>query len=193
MESTRYSARTMLSGLPADIAARSTAGSSPAPSRKSARVGDEAGSGPISSAGCRALRRVQVALRHFSHWAPRRRATREARLEGPSVTQVTFVVSASILVDLVPGGRRRPPQGRGRYPPNSVETARDITFLDVALTGCMVRQNGTTHGTTGSKVLSLKYWWSQTGSNRRPLACHASALPAELWPHVEGRRRYARP
>src|SRR5687768_7203958 len=28
-------------------------------------------------------------------------------------------------------------------------------------------------------------WWSQTGSNRRPLACHASALPAELWPHTK--------
>ncbi len=26
------------------------------------------------------------------------------------------------------------------------------------------------------------FWWSQAGSNRRPLACHASALPAELWP-----------
>src|SRR6476661_3212341 len=25
-------------------------------------------------------------------------------------------------------------------------------------------------------------WWSQAGSNRRPLACHASALPAKLWP-----------
>src|ERR1700738_1110574 len=25
-------------------------------------------------------------------------------------------------------------------------------------------------------------WWSQAGSNRRPLACHATALPAELWP-----------
>src|SRR6202790_5329189 len=25
-------------------------------------------------------------------------------------------------------------------------------------------------------------WGSQAGSNRRPLACHASALPAELWP-----------
>ena len=25
-------------------------------------------------------------------------------------------------------------------------------------------------------------WWSQAGSDRRPLACHASALPAELWP-----------
>src|SRR6202790_4302574 len=31
-------------------------------------------------------------------------------------------------------------------------------------------------------------WWSQAGSNRRPLACHASALPAELWP-----RRIATP
>ena len=25
-------------------------------------------------------------------------------------------------------------------------------------------------------------WWSQSGSNRRPLQCHCSALPAELWP-----------
>ncbi len=26
------------------------------------------------------------------------------------------------------------------------------------------------------------FWWSQAGSNRRPPACHAGALPAELWP-----------
>src|SRR6185503_16165776 len=25
-------------------------------------------------------------------------------------------------------------------------------------------------------------WWSQAGSNRRPLACERRALPAELWP-----------
>ena len=25
-------------------------------------------------------------------------------------------------------------------------------------------------------------WWSQPGSNRRPPACKAGALPAELWP-----------
>src|SRR5262249_19738790 len=31
-------------------------------------------------------------------------------------------------------------------------------------------------------------WWSQAGSNRRPLACHASALPAELWPLAESAR-----
>ena len=28
-------------------------------------------------------------------------------------------------------------------------------------------------------------WWSQTGSNRRPPACKAGALPAELWPLPE--------
>ena len=27
-----------------------------------------------------------------------------------------------------------------------------------------------------------KGWWSQTGSNRRPHACKARALPTELWP-----------
>jgi hypothetical protein len=29
---------------------------------------------------------------------------------------------------------------------------------------------------------SAKRWWSQTGSNRRPEACKATALPTELWP-----------
>ena len=28
-------------------------------------------------------------------------------------------------------------------------------------------------------------WWSQTGSNRRPPACKAGALPTELWPLVQ--------
>ena len=28
----------------------------------------------------------------------------------------------------------------------------------------------------------LNRWWSQTGSNRRPHACKARALPTELWP-----------
>ena len=30
----------------------------------------------------------------------------------------------------------------------------------------------------------LKTWWSQPGSNRRPPACKAGALPAELWPLI---------
>ena len=30
--------------------------------------------------------------------------------------------------------------------------------------------------------LWMIFWWSQAGSNRRPPACKAGALPAELWP-----------
>ena len=30
-----------------------------------------------------------------------------------------------------------------------------------------------------------RFWWSQTGSNRRPHACKARALPTELWPLLE--------
>ena len=33
-------------------------------------------------------------------------------------------------------------------------------------------------------VFQLQDWWSQTGSNRRPHACKARALPTELWPRV---------
>src|SRR5262249_56952637 len=32
------------------------------------------------------------------------------------------------------------------------------------------------------RVAKGEAWWSQTGSNRRPHACKARALPAELWP-----------
>ena len=32
-------------------------------------------------------------------------------------------------------------------------------------------------------TFSNEVWWSQAGSNRRPPACKAGALPAELWPH----------
>ena len=31
-------------------------------------------------------------------------------------------------------------------------------------------------------VMPKRKWWSQTGSNRRPHACKARALPTELWP-----------
>ena len=35
----------------------------------------------------------------------------------------------------------------------------------------------------GIRLLSsIASWWSQTGSNRRPHACKARALPTELWP-----------
>ena len=33
-------------------------------------------------------------------------------------------------------------------------------------------------------LLHATRWWSQAGSNRRPSACKADALPAELWPLI---------
>jgi hypothetical protein len=36
-----------------------------------------------------------------------------------------------------------------------------------------------------SRAARARNWWSQTGSNRRPHACKARALPAELWPLEE--------
>ena len=35
-------------------------------------------------------------------------------------------------------------------------------------------------------------WWSQTGSNRRPHACKARALPAELWPRNQKTKRLSK-
>src|SRR6201996_3305453 len=47
---------------------------------------------------------------------------------------------------------------------------------------CWGRSRGVT-GVFGKRSIRARFkWWSQAGSNRRPLACHASALPAELWP-----------
>ena len=34
-----------------------------------------------------------------------------------------------------------------------------------------------------------RVWWSQTGSNRRPHACKARALPTELWPQATDSER----
>ena len=34
------------------------------------------------------------------------------------------------------------------------------------------------------QLIAMSRWWSQTGSNRRPPACKAGALPTELWPQI---------
>ena len=40
------------------------------------------------------------------------------------------------------------------------------------------------HDVLGTLDLGLIFWWRLTGSNRRPPACKAGALPAELNPQV---------
>jgi hypothetical protein len=44
------------------------------------------------------------------------------------------------------------------------------------------RTISTSHPCVPGRLLRRGGWWSQPGSNRRPRACKARALPAELWP-----------
>jgi hypothetical protein len=53
----------------------------------------------------------------------------------------------------------------------------------------MIEANDPGWGASRLNPSPLKAWWSQTGSNRRPPACKAGALPTELWPRTERRPR----
>jgi hypothetical protein len=70
----------------------------------------------------------------------------------------------------------------------------DLLFTMSDITGAL-RQKPRAPGLSFSRTSFLKVgraaWWSQTGSNRRPPACKAGALPTELWPRASrsnGRR-----
>ena len=57
---------------------------------------------------------------------------------------------------------------------------------------CQCRSpNETSLGVLQTVILDRENWWSQTGSNRRPHACKARALPTELWPLLGNRIRRA--
>ena len=62
-----------------------------------------------------------------------------------------------------------------------IEDRRDTRFR------CMDECSGMRIDRLDRPSLHAKPWWSQTGSNRRPPACKAGALPAELWPPLARR------
>jgi hypothetical protein len=84
---------------------------------------------------------------------------------------------------------RPPPQGRPdasslhdvRYQaagrPAAKRLSRSWRGLDPTCLGSSWRKRA--GRPRGSRA---RVWWSQTGSNRRPPACKAGALPTELWP-----------
>src|SRR5580704_16028093 len=47
---------------------------------------------------------------------------------------------------------------------------------------CLRTMPRNSQGLQRAKTWRAAVWWSQTGSNRRPHACKACALPTELWP-----------
>ena len=98
-----------------------------------------------------------------------------------------------------PEVRGEPDWGRGRAPRSGTQCSR-ITCHDDARVAAAPQAHllltmSTCRRAVAQAELVLFYgrmqhlgreqlarWWSQTGSNRRPPACKAGALPAELWP-----------
>ena len=119
---------------------------------------------------------------------------RLSRLSSPVVAKA-FTVCASSLDPLTPSfpGSSSSPQrasARHRFPLSSLRTT------------CIVKEQFfITQQKPARKLISQLpadpipsmhrirvCWWSQAGSNRRPPACKADALPTELWPlsHLVG-------
>jgi hypothetical protein len=76
--------------------------------------------------------------------------------------------------------------------PSGVEHAKLLVFADCGVVGAgppspqwaTARQPSLPAGLPSRSSVRSEGWWSQTGSNRRPHACKARALPAELWPQT---------
>jgi O-antigen ligase len=66
-----------------------------------------------------------------------------------------------------------------------VGTALFFAPMLIALAGAgrLAAQRGRRiHAVVIAWFVGAHLWWSQAESNRRPLECHSSALPTELWP-----------
>lgn len=65
---------------------------------------------------------------------------------------------------------------KDQHQTNQILTAIAVQDKDSPIT------NSPTTDTLNTKALTNLPWWRRTGSNRRPPACKAGALPAELRP-----------
>src|SRR6516164_1313224 len=109
-------------------------------------------------------------------------------------------ISESFLITdyrpLIPESDRSPLHDVRQRAPGQVMPVRRIKFLNERVWlrrvsvktffGQSVRLRTCSLGQACvGKSARLEVWWSQTGSNRRPPACKAGALPTELWPRQD--------
>ena len=99
---------------------------------------------------------------------------RLSRLSSPVVAKA-FTVCASSLDPLTPNFRGVVKQQLRVF-------AHAILLLPSLRTTHIVKEQRPYRSKDGIIVENPVNWWSQAGSNRRPSACKADALPAELWP-----------
>jgi hypothetical protein len=124
----------------------------------------------------RPVARICLSTRSTRCWRPGRRAVRPAPPcpEMPCIAQEhpvprhgksnPFFTMSKIMITRSPSDRQILSRSMGR----------PATSTDV------LKHPWGDHATRGSRA--HRTWWSQTGSNRRPPACKAGALPTELWP-----------
>ena len=77
----------------------------------------------------------------------------------------------------------------GSLSPAIRPSSRRALARSTKLINCIGKDRNTSICSTRRQDLAVQTWWSQTGSNRRPHACKARALPTELWPRFKTRRR----
>src|SRR3712207_3336599 len=68
------------------------------------------------------------------------------------------------------------------FPLNDVDFASSGTWPLLAANFAFPDTHASPSATVAQHARLMANWWSQSGSNRRPDACKATALPAELWP-----------
>ena len=115
-------------------------------------------------------------LRHLKR---RNRSRPPHQMRRPRKTSVTreFFVSVAVKprqLSPIPARRERPKN------PSLHDVSKQAASEDAA--NFFLR-----HDAPGRR----NHWWSQTGSNRRPPACKAGALPTELWPRSRARSQPA--
>ncbi len=73
---------------------------------------------------------------------------------------------------------------------SSLRCQKSRNLLSIQTSRCEVMFRGRRLNSCKHSVGDQTIWWSQTGSNRRPHACKARALPAELWPRNQKTNAY---
>ena len=93
------------------------------------------------------------------------------------------------LLKNAPRGQPPRPQGPANRPPPAPPQGDPQAHFHKGALAARRRFNAANHQIPSKKIpcghLRTPVWWSQGGSNSRPPACKAGALPAELWPRSQ--------
>ena len=113
----------------------------------------------------------------------------------------TALMRKTSLLEIVPTARGQARRQRCAWPSSSPWNpkprglhqgpgCRKPTLGAISSSRCQTAASSQDHcrratRTDYSRTIFAPGWWSQTGSNRRPPACKAGALPTELWPRFQ--------